>query len=386
MIIKREPNMEDMKKNIIDAGGLFYQYRACSNNASTIYDIENIKHNVLYAQTPLNMNDPFDSKIGFCSEKFYEECINMMLDPMGIDKNIKTILFMILKYKLLGNLIEFVDKLNKLKQYLVSSKRDKHLMRLSDSQFINDNIKNLYRKAPREIKDTFSRETFLVLGIIVTSLESDIITEELLISALDLQSCVDQFIEKIEDIKNNIYPPLFKKFLSQLTITCFTSSGWNNQLMWSHYANSYSGICVEYDLTKMEEFFGLMYPVQYTEERPTISPSDLGTHTNRLSALVKGIHGIIQRTTEGDIRHITYMLIRICPDIHFRMHFRALANVSARDFGHPFRCVKKSNHTADIFMLFLRKAGFGHTKYDFNRQTFDQSAVLHAFRKFYHMG
>ena len=120
---------------------------------------------------------------------------------MGIDKNIKTILFMILKYKLLGNLIEFVDKLNKLKQYLVSSKRDKHLMRLSDSQFINDNIKNLYRKAPREIKDTFSRETFLVLGIIVTSLESDIITEELLISALDLQSCVDQFIEKIEDIK-----------------------------------------------------------------------------------------------------------------------------------------------------------------------------------------
>lgn len=135
-----------------------------------------------------------------------------MLDPMGIDKNIKTILFMILKYKLLGNLIEFVDKLNKLKQYLVSSKRDKHLMRLSDSQFINDNIKNLYRKAPREIKDTFSRETFLVLGIIVTSLESDIITEELLISALDLQSCVDQFIEKIEDIKNNIYPPLFKNF------------------------------------------------------------------------------------------------------------------------------------------------------------------------------
>ena len=117
MIIEREPNMEDMKKNIIDAGGLFYQYRACSNNASTIYDIENIKHNVLYAQTPLNMNDPFDSKIGFCSEKFYEECINMMLDPMDIDKNLKTILFMILKYKLLGNLIEFVDKLNKLKQY-----------------------------------------------------------------------------------------------------------------------------------------------------------------------------------------------------------------------------------------------------------------------------
>lgn len=61
IIIVREPTMEDMKRNIIDAGGLFYQYRPCNNNASTVYDIENIKHNVLYAQTPLNMNDPFDS-------------------------------------------------------------------------------------------------------------------------------------------------------------------------------------------------------------------------------------------------------------------------------------------------------------------------------------
>ena len=72
IIIVREPTMEDMKRNIIDAGGLFYQYRPCNNNASTVYDIENIKHNVLYAQTPLNMNDPFDSKIGFCTEEFYE--------------------------------------------------------------------------------------------------------------------------------------------------------------------------------------------------------------------------------------------------------------------------------------------------------------------------
>lgn len=64
--------------------------------------------------------------------------------------------------------------------------------------------------------------------------------------------------------------------MSQLTISCFSTSGWNNQLMWAHYANSYSGICIEYDLTKMDDFIGFIYPVNYTNERPTISLKDFG--------------------------------------------------------------------------------------------------------------
>ena len=126
IIIVREPTMEDMKRNIIDAGGLFYQYRPCNNNASTVYDIENIKHNVLYAQTPLNMNDPFDSKIGFCTEEFYEDCINMILDAMDLDNNLKVFMSVVLKYRMLGNMIELIDKLNELKQYLISTKKNKH--------------------------------------------------------------------------------------------------------------------------------------------------------------------------------------------------------------------------------------------------------------------
>lgn len=55
-----------MKQGIAKAGGLFYQYRPCRRDVATIYDIENIRHGVVYAQTPLNMNDPFDSMIG-CS-------------------------------------------------------------------------------------------------------------------------------------------------------------------------------------------------------------------------------------------------------------------------------------------------------------------------------
>ena len=46
--------------------------------------------------------------------------------------------------------------------------------------------------------------------------------------------------------------------------------------MWSHYANSYSGICVEYDFQEMNKFIGFMYPVEYCEQRPTLMLKDLG--------------------------------------------------------------------------------------------------------------
>ena len=35
-IENKEPNMADMKRSIVKAGGLFYQYRPCRRNSSTI--------------------------------------------------------------------------------------------------------------------------------------------------------------------------------------------------------------------------------------------------------------------------------------------------------------------------------------------------------------
>ena len=75
-------NIADMKESIKQAGGLFYQYRACNRDASTIYDIENIRHGVAYARTPLYMNDPFDSMIGFSAEKVYKNAIDMIVSSM----------------------------------------------------------------------------------------------------------------------------------------------------------------------------------------------------------------------------------------------------------------------------------------------------------------
>ncbi len=70
-VIKSEDlTFPKIKEKINKAGNLFYQYRACRRDADTIYDIENIRHGVVYARTPLQMNDSFDSMVVFSSEKF----------------------------------------------------------------------------------------------------------------------------------------------------------------------------------------------------------------------------------------------------------------------------------------------------------------------------
>ena len=268
-----ELKFEDMKHGIDKAGGLFYQYRPCRRDVATIYDIENIRHGVVYAQTPLNMNDPFDSMIGYSPEKMYENCISMLVEELNIeDESFKFIISQFLKYKAVGKLAEFICMLNDLKKYLFSRQVSMHQVNVPIIIFIRQNLNTLYAKCPKKIKGVLSKEVFAAFLLIVSDMESVNITEDNLADMLKL----DELYEKAVDIKDNVYIPTLRTFLSKLTVSCFSVSGWDNQLMWSHYANSYAGICIEYDFNQIKDVIGFIYPVEYTTERPTLSLQDLG--------------------------------------------------------------------------------------------------------------
>lgn len=75
-----------------------------------------------------------------------------------------------------------------------------------------------------------------------------------------------------------------RKAFSELRICCFTE-GKENLLLWSHYANSHKGFCVEYDATIPP--FSYAYKVQYKNEYPEVlypRPTDAAAFT---PALVK---------------------------------------------------------------------------------------------------
>lgn len=123
--MERELSFLKMKDEIKKSGNLFYQYRACRRDVATIYDIENIRHGVVFARTPLQMNDPFDSIIGFSTEKIYDECIDLVLNQadINLDESLKTVLKSFLKFKIIGKSVGFIAALNKLKKIYFNTKR-----------------------------------------------------------------------------------------------------------------------------------------------------------------------------------------------------------------------------------------------------------------------
>ncbi|MFV0517421.1 MAG: DUF2971 domain-containing protein [Aminipila sp.] len=54
-------------------------------------------------------------------------------------------------------------------------------------------------------------------------------------------------------------------FRRNMMVCCFTEA-WDSFLMWAHYANSYQGICIEYNTIDMVRNKLFLLPVLYTEE------------------------------------------------------------------------------------------------------------------------
>lgn len=268
--------VQKIKKELSKAGNLLYQYRPCHRDESTIYDIENIRHNVVYAQTPLNMNDPFDSRVGFSSEKIYDEIINMVLAIMPFEQNVKQVLWYLLKYQLLGKFAEFISALNELKKHIIFQRKAMHKENLSFISFLSTYLNQVFNGLPKNVKSLFNKDAVKIFGGLISSIENTEITEENLKRIAGFDEQLETLKKIILEMQNDKYIPALKKFLSSMTISCFSASGWENALMWSHYANSYAGFCVEYDFTKMTNFIGFVEKIEYSRTRPTISLKDIG--------------------------------------------------------------------------------------------------------------
>lgn len=237
MLKREDMSFPAMKAQISKAGNLLYQYRACRRDAATIWDIENLRHGVVYARTPLLMNDPFDSQVGFSAEKVYDEFISLLLDQINppLDTNIKAIFSSLLKYRMLGKTVGFFKALNSLKKYVLIQSAIAHVAVDNLQQFVLSKADRLYKKCPTEIKQYFNRETFVAFALLAKSYHNVEIEEKTLIDALKLDQILEDLEKRVLEVRDDIYIPFIKDFLSKLTVTCFSASGWDNQLMWSHY-------------------------------------------------------------------------------------------------------------------------------------------------------
>lgn len=265
-----------MIHEIKKSGGLFYQYRPCNRSYTTIYDIDNVRNGVAFARPPLDMNDPFDSQIGFSVEEISNECIDMVLESVEAGDFVKSLLSVLLKNKVLGRFAELLKAINDLKQFLIKQRRAMYQLSLSLEKFVNQYGKNLYNKSPTSVKQIIAKDNFLLICKLAAHFENTEITEANLSAFLQVEEMLDTLQQQIEYLMNDKYLPFLRNLLSKMPISCFSAAGWNCSLMWAHYANSYKGICIEYDFNQLNGFIGFVKQVQYSSQRPTISLKDMG--------------------------------------------------------------------------------------------------------------
>lgn len=68
---------------------------------------------------------------------------------------------------------------------------------------------------------------------------------------------------------------LFECYMKKIGIYCLSSVK-DDILMWSHYAESHKGLCLEFDTTKEIVYFGQAFKVNYSNEYPSIDVIKIG--------------------------------------------------------------------------------------------------------------
>lgn len=263
-------------KEKVHKQGCLYQYRPCSISEKTIYDLDNIRNEVLYARSPIHMNDPFDSTIAFDEKDVVNEIIDVYLEKEIMPPHIKMLIGLILKSRFLKTFPILIENLKLIKKrinvLIISRKWDK-----------NQSFSNLYKTYIKIVDDYLTKELngkfnkLEIVGMIslLDVLGNNEISEESILQIQGFNALIEDAEEKLKLFRETEFKEAIAKFQNQLTVTCLSASGWNNHLMWSHYTNSYKGICIEYDFSKMEECLGIIDNVSYKKERPKVKFRDL---------------------------------------------------------------------------------------------------------------
>ena len=121
--------------------------------------------------------------------------------------------------------------------------------------FIN---KKLHFSAPKDFNDPFDCKINAVMS------DEGGLARSLGISNKDVKSAIENGC----DINNTIDSVLNTKGI------CSFSKEKDNILMWSHYADSHRGICLEFDITKDYDFFVVPIIIKYKGEYPTVDVSE----------------------------------------------------------------------------------------------------------------
>lgn len=268
--------------------GKLYKYRSFND-----YSLKSLENNTLYCSDPMEFNDPFDCKFAVNFDAMLKFYINQELTIC--QKYIRK--YFALKQENLTfescnnkerKIFELFDNINFLNKVNVEStdlniNKNKLCIELSllinsfdiiseseNMPFLKAFIKN-YKSL--DIVKNIALRDLIDLCINKNSSSGYDIDLESIMEVLRIS--MPKEYEATYKILERIYIGFSKKVGNQFKIGCLTTS-YENKLMWSHYADSHKGFCIEYDFsTDIKKANSLiLLPVVYSDERVQV-PFDI---------------------------------------------------------------------------------------------------------------
>ena len=276
-----------------DCGGKLYKYMPFRD-----YTISSIQNNTLHFSSPAVFNDPFDCKIGIDILSLYEtkyqkelEKIDLYLnDFLALRDGLKSI------EEIPKERLPIIDRWTSNKQLMgfLDTYADSTLSTEKVNELLLKNIDVVCEFLLPILKEASSSNMPIISALVskmiknasednLKQLINDVnYSEYLKIFGVNFDADeIDKTIKACEIIHPESQPQLdaAKKDLilweqklsdslnSNFKICCL-STEYKNKLMWSHYADSHKGICVEYDFSSKAVNKSQPLPVYYSHTRP----------------------------------------------------------------------------------------------------------------------
>lgn len=296
----RNPNDETCNADthnllLEDCGGKLYKYM--SFQAHTISSIQN---NTLHFSSPADFNDPFDCKIGISilplfNAKYEKELETMDLylsDFLALREGRKSIeeipkeRLQVIKYWTSNKrLMSFFDAY----EGRPLSTEEVHTLLFNNFYVVGEILAPMLNEAVGKKEMTVTAALFpKVLENMTDDNRLRLIKDELTfpeylksLGAQDDADEIDQIIQVTEKFHQEsqkllesakksliIWDQKLNETLNGFYKICCLSTEYKNKLMWSHYADSHKGICVEYDFSDRAVNKSQPLPVYYSHERP----------------------------------------------------------------------------------------------------------------------
>ena len=151
--------------------------------------------------------------------------------------------------------IRYLYKYCRLEKFAYSNSNNEEITNTRLKKIITDN--DLYFSCPADFNDPY--DCNIPEG-------TDFPDENIRFLILKNNKRFDKLMKEIQ--KNpKLLPEHLKQYIKESGVCCF-SKLYDSILMWAHYANSHTGICLKFDTTKDSEFFKKPLYVNYSEKPP----------------------------------------------------------------------------------------------------------------------